>query len=217
MRCEALEKNMYACFLDDPPIPEFFYKEPYSIYRFQIDCRDSRLDQFDFRDNLLIGGAAMRTHDAGFICLYDGGLHQRFRSAHYKYLSGKRLHPIQFSELCALFFYDQTVLHEEARQVQYYWNEPLQAVVAQSRTPRNFDPYLHDNHDMDRLGAMLGYHLALDPKEILTQDGGRFTSLQRKDGSFLPHPVTEAESQSARKDPEIRFVRSNKPKKTKPK
>jgi hypothetical protein len=127
-----------------------------------------------------------------------------------------RLHPIQFSELCALFFYDQTVLDEEARQVQYCWNEPL-AVVAQSRTPRNFDPYLHDNHDIDRLAAMLGHHMALDPKDILTQDGGRFTSLQRRDGSFLPHPITEAETQSARKDREIKLVRSNKNKKTTPK
>jgi hypothetical protein len=33
MQCRATDSDMYACFLTDPPIPEFFYSIPYSLYR----------------------------------------------------------------------------------------------------------------------------------------------------------------------------------------
>jgi hypothetical protein len=207
VRCFVAGKTMHACYLGDPPIPEYFYDAPYSLYRFEIDCRDDRCERFDFHDNLAFGGAALRSGDVGFICLFDGGLHRRFRSQCYAYLEGERLHPHQFNEVIGRFYYDQTVLDEEAGRVQYYWNDRLNAVVTQSQTPRSFDPYLQENHDPQRLATMLGFHTMQEPSEILGEDGSVFTMLQGPDGTFLRHAVTEEEIEAARHQAGIKLVR----------
>ena len=41
-RAYAMRKNMYSCYLTDPPLPEFFYGRPYSLYVVEIDTRDAR-------------------------------------------------------------------------------------------------------------------------------------------------------------------------------
>jgi hypothetical protein len=114
-RCFATGKAMAACHLGDPPFPEFFYGAPYSLYRFRIDTRDSRQESFDFVDSPLALTVAMRSHNLGLICIFDGGLHRRFRSGAYAYLEGEALHPVQFSEVFAQMTYEQTLLHEDAR------------------------------------------------------------------------------------------------------
>lgn len=201
-RAFATGKAMVSCYAGDPPFPEFFYAEPYSLYRFRIDPADHRFEPFDFFDNPVTLGVGLRTGTLGMICLFDGGLHRRFRRPMSDFLTGHALHPVQFAELAARMFYDSTVLHDDAMRVTYYWNKKLNAVVSQMHTPRNFDPYLAERHDPARLAAFIGRHTFNDPKQILQPDGRTVSCLHDKNGDFLPFAVTDEEIQAARTNPD---------------
>ncbi|MDU0341845.1 hypothetical protein [Bosea rubneri] len=201
LRCFATGKGMVACHRDDPPVPQFFYEAPYTLYRFRIDERDQRIGAFDLIDNAMLAGIALRSGSVGLICLFDGGIHGRFLTQRYAYLDGNALHPRQFSELVGQIFYDQTVCDPSAAWVDYFWNTPLRAVVARLGSPRHWDPYLAKHDDPQRRAHMLGFYTQQDPASVMTDDGRFFTSLRRLDGSFLPFAVTEAELEAARLDP----------------
>lgn len=201
-RTFATNKGMASCYAGDPPFPEFFYGEPYSLYRFRIDPTDRRFEPFDFFDNPVTLGVGFRTGTLGVICLFDGGLHRRFRRQTWDFLAGHALHPVQFAEVAARMFYDSTVLHDDAMRVTYYWNNKLNAVVSQLHTPRSFDPYLAERHDPARLAAFIGRHTFNDPKQILQPDGRTISCLRDKKGDFLPFAVTDEEIQTARMDPD---------------
>lgn len=175
---------------------------PASLYRVRVDPTDQRFETFDFFDNLTTLGVGFRTGSLGLICLFDGGLHRRFRSANWDFLNGHALHPVQFAELAARLFYDGTVLHEDATQVTYYWNEPIRTVVSQLHTPRDFDPYLAENHDPARLASFIAQHVAYDPAQILRPGGQTVSCLRDKNGNFLRFAVTDEEIEAARADPD---------------
>jgi hypothetical protein len=199
-RAFATRKRMLACYAGDPPDPAF-YNHPYSLYRFEIDTRDSRFQSFDFIDNTVVLGVALRSGNAGLICVFDGGFHRRFRARRFSYLSRERLHPIQFGEVVARIFYDQTVLDDDARRVTYFWNRSRRSIIAVSHTPRTYDPYLAINHDPQRLAYFVGKHTFTDPRSLLFKDGRVFTSLHDHNGAFLRYAVTKEELEAARKDP----------------
>jgi hypothetical protein len=201
-RAFATGKGMVSCYAGDPPIPEFFYGEPYSLYRFRIDPRDGRFEGFDFFDSPVTLGVGFRTSTLGIICLFDGGLHQRFRSPSWEFLTGQALHPVQFAEVAARMFYDSTVLDEDAMRVTYYWNKKLNAVISQCHTPRNYDPYLAEKHDAARLAAFIGHHTLNDPAQILQPDGRTVSCLRDENGGFLPFAVTDEDIQAARANPD---------------
>lgn len=200
-RAFATGKGLVSCYAGDPPIPEFFYSEPYSLYRFRIDTLDQRFEAFDFADSPVLG-VALRSGNFGTVCLFDGGVHRRFRRRWYDFLEGEALHPVQFSEVTARILYDRTVLHEDAARVTYYWNEPLKLVVAQGHTRRSFDPFLAENHDPKRLAAFIGGHTLNDPDQILQPDGQIVSFLHDSKGRFKRFAVTEEELAAARSDPD---------------
>lgn len=182
-RTFAMRKHMYSCYNDDPPRLEF-YGPPYSIYRFRIDTTDHRFEAFDFADNLLALGVGLRTDNIGLICLFDGGLHRRFRAGHFSFLENQILHPHQFNEVMGRFFYDQTVLDEAANEVTYFWNPILKAVIAAGHTSRFYDPYLAANHDPARYAEIVGRQMFIDPKTMYSDDGATFTTLRDEVGNF---------------------------------
>jgi hypothetical protein len=200
-RTFATRKGMMSCYDTDPSVPEFFYEEPYSLYRFRIDTRDDRFEAFDFTDSPLVLGVSMRTHNLGLICLFDGGLHQRFRRHWYESLFGEALHPIQFAEVTARIMYESDVLHDDAKRVAYYWNKDLNSVISQMHTLRNSDPYLHENHDPARLANYIGRHIFNDPAKILRPDGAITSCVYDSEKRFLRFAVTDAELEEARADP----------------
>jgi len=200
-RAYATRKGMMCCYSSDPPVPELFYGAPYSLYRFRIDTRDDRFEAFDFTDSPMVLGVSFRTHTLGVICLFDGGVHRRFRRPWYDFLSPEQLHPIQFAEVTARMTYDETVLDDDAKRVTYYWNGGLHSVVAQQHTPRTYNPYLQEHHDPARLASMIGQHTFNDPSKILTPDGGVVTCLRDSTGKFLRFAVTDEELAAARADP----------------
>jgi hypothetical protein len=200
-RAFATRKGMASCYDTDPPVPEFFYNEPYSLYRFRVDTRDGRFEAFDFTDSPLVLSVAMRSNNLGVICLFDGGVHRRFRKHWFDFLLGEALHPVQFAEVTARMVYDQTVLHEDAQQVTYYWNKALNSLIARTHTPRNFDPYLQEKHEPARLASVIGRHTFNDPAQILRSDGTVVSCLHDSEKRFLRFAVTDAEVEAARADP----------------
>jgi hypothetical protein len=200
-RTFATKKRMVSCFGDDPPIPSL-YRNPYSFYRFRIDTRDTKFETFDYADNVPVLGAALRSNTLGMICLFDGGSHRQFRAQHLDFAISKTLHPMQFNEILARAFYDQTVLDELSCRVTYFWNTRLRSVIAMNHTQRFYDPYLEVNHDPRRLAFFVGRHTFCDPGTIVSDDGERiFTLLKDQDGAFLQYPVTDEEIDAARRDP----------------
>lgn len=199
-RSYAMCKGMASYYDTDPPIPQFFWP-PYSLYRFQIDTRDSRFKSFDFTDSPMVLGAALRNHNLGIVCLFDGGVHRRFRGWWYDFLHGQTLHPIQFAEVTARMMYEQTLLHEDAKRVTYYWNKALNGVIAKIHTPRSFNPYLAEHHNPTRLAKYIAQHTFNDPAQILGPEGAVFTCLHDLGGNFLQFAVTDAELEAARADP----------------
>ena len=201
-RAYATRKGMVCCFNGDPAVPELFYERPYSLYRFRIDTRDNRFEAFDFTDSPATLGVGFRSHTLGVICLFDGGLHRRFRQPWYDFLSAEALHPIQFAEVTARMVYDETVLDDEAKRVTYFWNRGLRSVVAQHHIPRTYNPYLQEHHDPVRLAGVIGRYTFNDPSQILAPDGGIVTCLHDTSGKFLRFAVTEEELAAARADPD---------------
>ncbi len=197
-RAFANKKSMLSCYLTDPPFPEF-YDPPYSLYRFKI-ADIEQYEKFDYLDNPIVLGAAMRTGNVGVVCLFDGGLHRRFRSHRFANLFTQTLHPMQFSEVAARILFDYTVLHEQAAQVTYYWNPDRRAVIAKTLTPRFYDPYLQANFDPKLLAQFIGRFTQSDPETLLMEDGV-FTALWDENGDFLPYAVTPDEIEAARSNP----------------
>jgi hypothetical protein len=201
-RAFATRKGLFSCYSSDPPVPELYYEAPYSLYRFRIDMSDARFESFDFFDNPSTLGVGFRSGSLGVVCIFDGGLHKRFRRWWYEFLIDEALHPMQFAEVAGRMIYDQTVLDVDATQVTYYWNSKLNAVVAQTHTPRYFNPYLSENHDPERLASLLGRLMANDPAQLLRSDGSVLSCLHDKNGKFLKYAVTSAELAAARADPD---------------
>jgi hypothetical protein len=197
-RAFANKKSMLSCYLTDPPIPEF-YGPPYSLYRFKI-ADIEKFENFDYLDSPIVLGLAMRTGNVGFVCLFDGGLHRRFRSHRFANLFTETLHPMQFSEVAARIFFDQTVLDERAAQVTYYWNRDRRAVIAKTLSPRFYNPYLHEKFDPKLLAQFMGRFTQSDPNTLLVGDR-EFTRLWDENGDFLPYAVTPEDIEAAQSNP----------------
>jgi hypothetical protein len=108
---------------------------------------------------------------------------------------------MQFNEVIGRIFYDQTVLDPLACEVTYYWNRPLRSVIAQTHTPRSYNPYLQENDDPKRFANMVGRYTFSDPSTNVSDDGRMFTSLKDHNGKFLRYAVTDEELEAVRRDP----------------
>lgn len=197
-RSFANKKSMLSCYLTDPPLTEF-YNAPYSLYRFKI-AEIEKAERFDYMDSPIVLGAALRTGNLGFVCLFDGGLHRRFRSHRFVNLFPQTLHPMQFSEAAARIFFDQTVLDERAARVTYYWNPDRHAVIAKTLSPRFYNPYLQEKFDPKLLAEFIGRFTQSDPKTLLVGDR-EFTSLWDENGDFLHFAVTPEDIEAAQSNP----------------
>ena len=196
VRCLSRGKKMLACHADQH-VPVRVFGPPYSLYVHEIDLRDERFGSFDFMDNPVSGGAAIRSGNVGMICLFDGGVHRSFLSARYAYLDGHALHPMQFNELAARIFYDQTLLDPRSGRATFYWNKSHNVIFAETSGNPDIGPYRRDLHDPVFLASMLGYYQCEEPDDLLFGDT-TFTTLQWPDGSFRPFAVTAEEISAAR-------------------
>lgn len=88
---------------------EFINNNPWSILVFKIrDDENPRV--YDAQDLILINCYFMRLNDIGIIAnLQDGGYQKDFFIEHMRAFLNLTLHPIQFREMCAKFFYKSTL------------------------------------------------------------------------------------------------------------
>lgn len=76
---------------------------PFSIQVFEID---SEQDAFSYRDEINTLVFSLRLKNFGIIaCLQDNGANNKYHSTILDKIIGKKLHPIQFEEVCGMYFY----------------------------------------------------------------------------------------------------------------
>ncbi len=107
--------------------------EPWSI---EIVKLNNPPETFSYRDEINTLTFSLRMQDFGIIaCLQDNGANAQYNKAFLDVTKGQTLHPIQFQELCARFFYssylfnrlpEYTVLH--APDATYIEAMPLRGI-----------------------------------------------------------------------------------------
>ena len=76
---------------------------PFTIVAAQVD---NPTDTFNYRDEINTLVYSLRMNDFGLnVCLQDNGANGAYHEAFVEPLKSQQLHPIQFEELCARFFY----------------------------------------------------------------------------------------------------------------
>lgn len=82
---------------------EFENQSPYSILIFEVDNPENT---YNYRDEINTMVFSLRIKDLGIIaCLQDNEANLRYHQEVLDDVRSKKLHPIQFEELCARFFY----------------------------------------------------------------------------------------------------------------
>lgn len=95
-------KNLHLM-LQSVIAPIQFEGMPFTIVTARVD---NPAGTFNYRDEINTLVYSLRMNDFGLIaCLQDNGANGAYHEALVKPLTGRRLHPIQFEELCARFFY----------------------------------------------------------------------------------------------------------------
>lgn len=96
-------RNLHAM-LQSIIVPmEFEHQSPFSLQLFPVD---NAPDCFMYRDEINTLIYSLRMGDFALIAtLQDNGTHAIYHEEVLNQVSGKRLHPIQFEEICARYFY----------------------------------------------------------------------------------------------------------------
>lgn len=95
-------KNLHLM-LQSVTMPVQFDGIPFTIL---IAWVDNPVDAFNYRDEINTLVYSLRMNDFGLIvCLQDNGANGAYHDTFVTPLKGRQLHPIQFEELCARFFY----------------------------------------------------------------------------------------------------------------
>ncbi|MEO1017952.1 MAG: hypothetical protein AAFY56_09690, partial [Pseudomonadota bacterium] len=149
MSAYAHGKNAWSCYHGDLPARSF-YGPSYSLYRFRIDDQGQPLERFDFNDHYMANGVSMRLGDLGLICLYDDGLHKRWRGHRFEAFTQSWAHSLQFTEIVGRMYYDQLMRHPRALLYTTYWNDRFDAVITCNHWTRHEDPYwgIGDNPEL---------------------------------------------------------------------
>jgi len=76
---------------------------PFTVLVFEVDNAEQT---FNYRDEINTLVYSLRMNDVGIlVCLQDNGTNRIYHQEFVEKTEGRRLHPIQFEELCARFFY----------------------------------------------------------------------------------------------------------------
>ncbi len=76
---------------------------PFSVVVLRVD---NAVETFNYRDEINTLVYSLRMRDFGIIvCLQDNGTNRVYHEAHLRGIGSRQLHPIQFEEICARFFY----------------------------------------------------------------------------------------------------------------
>jgi len=103
---------------------KFEFHFPWSIFIFKIKTFGDNRD-FDFGDDSDRGAVKIRMNDIGIIaCLMDHGTVKNILADWFSCVDERILHPIQFDELAAIVFYQNTLLDRNPSFVSIIDNNP---------------------------------------------------------------------------------------------
>jgi len=105
---------------------EFF---PGSLFVFEVDLIPE-ISDFDYSDNFIGMSFFIRMGNIGIIaCLKDDEQVLELLSDVYQAMKNKRLHPIQFDELCAIIFYQSCLIARNSKYVSMTTTENQTTVI----------------------------------------------------------------------------------------
>ncbi|MFZ4863081.1 hypothetical protein ACL9RF_12960 [Sphingobacterium sp. Mn56C] len=105
---------------------EFEHKNPYSIAVFPVD---NAAETFMYRDEINTLIFSLRMNDFAIVAtLQDNGTHAIYHEDVLKQVAGHTLHPIQFEEICARYFYSAYLFN---RLPEYTYMETPQKVFVE--------------------------------------------------------------------------------------
>lgn len=163
---------------------EFEGNLPFSINVFEVD---SPVDTFNYRDEINTLVFSLRMKDFGIVaCLQDNGANDRYNQETLSKVNGKKLHPIQFEELCGKFFYSAYLFN---RLPEYTILPTQQTIFIEPMPLMGIDPRpIFDNYQPKTYGQVLenfwkpwGFTLF----EIIKDPENPMTFLTDKNRQFL--------------------------------
>jgi hypothetical protein len=96
-------RNLHAMLQSIQTPMEFEHVDPFSIQVFSVDNAE---DTFMYRDEINTLVFSLRMNDFAIIAtLQDNGTHGIYHEDALEQVKGRTLHPIQFEEICARYFY----------------------------------------------------------------------------------------------------------------
>lgn len=119
-------RNLHAM-LQSVIVPiEFEHKNPFTVQVFEVD---NAADTFLYRDEINTLIFSLRMKDFAIIAtLQDNGTHAIYHDEVLAKVEGKKLHPIQFEEICARYFYSAYLFN---RLPEYTYMETPQKVYVE--------------------------------------------------------------------------------------
>jgi hypothetical protein len=120
---------MHQVFLQAARLPfQFTPSIPASIFVFQVAAKGEKRFHWDFRDSLVHQTVSCRMGNIGILAaLQDGGAQRDSREVYWSEYQGLKLHPVQFTELTAAFFYAASLLNRVPK-FMIFEGEPNQVV-----------------------------------------------------------------------------------------
>jgi len=164
---------------------EFEASLPFSIQVFEID---SEQDTFNYRDEINTLVFSLRLKNFGIIAsLQDNGANNKYHEQILKKVLGKKLHPIQFEEVCGLYFYSAYLFN---RLPEYTILPTEEAIFIEPMPLSGVDPRpIFDNFQAKIYGQVLEnfwkpwgftlFEIIKDPENpmtFLTDENGAFRS-----------------------------------------
>jgi len=186
--------GLHHLFLQAARVPfRFLPAIPASIFVFRIAAPDDKRFKWDFRDSLPLMTVSCRIGDVGILAaLQDGGAQRDSRDVFWKRYQKYRLHPLQFSELTAAFFYSASLVNrvpkfmivESATPVQVAQN-PLQGL--------SLKPIFND-WNQEEFAKLLSLVVGVPFEEMFTPPTSVRTWLHDKRGRIHLHRVDGPDS-----------------------
>lgn len=169
-------------------------EHPFTVYMYRIHDDDG-FGEFDLSTNLLGQSIAIRLGGIGAIFVNDGGLQAEVGPKGPLSLDGRRLHPIQFSEVAAWAHYNGTLrdathsytTFETADQIVIHQASvrPFTHLLVNGRQSRIFRPW----DDIECAGLIERYR-PVDWGPVYEPATGLFTTTLRNKRGGLPSPQT---------------------------
>ena len=176
-------KNLHAM-LQSILVPvEFEHKNPFTIEVFAVDNAENT---FMYRDEINTLIYSLRMGDFGLIAtLQDNGTHAIYHEEVLEKVKGRTLHPIQFEEICARYFYSAYLFN---RLPEYTYMEVPEKVFVEPMPLNDWTMKpIFDNWQVKTYGQVLenfwkpwGFTLF----EIIKNPDSPMSFIQDADGNF---------------------------------